>query len=207
MNELTKNLQSFNSKERFFLIGNILGNSEFKLSLEFRKKLNDMFDFKISTNVFSAMDYHLDWLYAGLQITGNDKDKIYSNKERMIKATQEDIDYMIVSEINNQTHIMLIEAKGVTGWNNKQMDSKALRLKEIFGEEGNKWPEVIPHFLIMSPKQPERLNLREWPRWMAPLGKVKWLRLSVPEYLNKVTRCNQDGKAYINGKYWTMKSR
>ena len=204
MNKLIKNLQSLNAKERFFLIGKILGNSEFKLSAEFREDLNKEFDIKIPANVFSAMDYHLDWLYASLHITEDDSDKIYSNEEGIIKGHQEDIDYIIVFEIDNKTHIILIEAKGVTGWSNKQMDSKANRLKEIFGEMGDKWDNVIPHFLMMSPREQKKVNVNEWPTWM---HKFKWLPLPIPEKLYKITRCNQQGKSDEKGVYWTKKNR
>jgi hypothetical protein len=206
MNELVKNLQSFNSKERFFLIGQMLGNTEFKLSAETINELNTSLDLelKIPTDVFSAMDYHLDWLYASLRITKEypDNNKIYSNEEGIIKAQQEDIDYLVVFESYNKTHIVLIEAKGVTGWDNKQMDSKALRLNDIFGTDGNKWTNVIPHFLLMSPNEPQRLNSKKWPVWMAPDGEVKWLKLSVRENLNRITRCSEDGKSNKNGGYW-----
>ncbi|MDQ7090368.1 MAG: hypothetical protein Q9M50_06950 [Methylococcales bacterium] len=101
MNELIKTLHSLNSKERFFLIGKTLGNAQFTLFSEFRKELCQLFDMEIPTDVFSAMDYHLDWLYASLQITEDDNDKIYSNKEEIIKGHQEDIDYLMVYEIEH----------------------------------------------------------------------------------------------------------
>ena len=68
-----------NAKERFFLIGKILGNSEFKLSAKFREELYKIFGMKLPTEVFLAMDYHLDWLYASLQITEDGSAKIYPN--------------------------------------------------------------------------------------------------------------------------------
>ncbi|MDQ7090369.1 MAG: hypothetical protein Q9M50_06955 [Methylococcales bacterium] len=87
------------------------------------------------------------------------------------------------------------------------MKSKAARLKEIFGTVGDKWKNVTPHFLMMSPRRPEKLNIENWPVWMAPQQKVKWLPLPITDNLNKVTRCNSDGKADKNGNYWTKKRR
>ncbi|MCX8042892.1 MAG: hypothetical protein N3B18_02055 [Desulfobacterota bacterium] len=94
---------------------------------------------KIPKAVFAAIDYHLDWLYASLKIAAsNDTATVFPNRKGMIKAHQEDVDFLIAYEANDVYHLILIEAKGVTGLTNKQMTSKANRLRDIFGDDGTK---------------------------------------------------------------------
>ncbi len=54
------------------------------------------------------------------------------------------------------THLIMCECKAKTGWNNKQLISKAIRLRNIFGDNGKKYHNVvIPYFLI--PRQSKHL--------------------------------------------------
>ena len=64
--------------------------------------------------------------------------------------------------------MIFLEAKGVTGWSNNQMKSKAKRLLQIFGDEyGSSWKHhVIPHFAIISPFESKKLDCDSWPDWM-----------------------------------------
>ena len=64
MMTLMEHLESFNRKERFFLVGNALGNPDFQLSTDFQTKLNTAFGIPPPNSAFVAMDYHLDWLHA-----------------------------------------------------------------------------------------------------------------------------------------------
>jgi hypothetical protein len=137
----------------------------------------------------------------------NDLKKIYPNEGRVIKAQQEDVDWLIAFEDAGVTHVILIEAKGVTGWTNKQMTSKANRLKDIFGNEGNFWPGVVPHFVIMSPKRTAGLEMKKWPQWMAPNGNVGWIQLEVLEGLQRVVRCNEQGGEDKGGSFWKVENR
>jgi hypothetical protein len=208
MQNLIETLKDFKSKERFFLAGQILGNPDFTLSSEFREKLSGILEIPVPAQAFSAMDYHLDWLYAGLNLAkdGNPAD-IYPNGDAVIKGQQEDLDWLIAFREQNEYHLVLIEAKGVTGWTNRQMISKANRLGEIFGRQGNAWPGIVPHFVIMSPRLPQRLMLEQWPDWMAPEGKIKWLELAVPERLIQVYRCDEHGQINQAGRSWKVKQR
>jgi hypothetical protein len=91
--------------------------------------------------------------------------------------------WLIAFKSENIYHLVLIEAKGVTGWTNKQMTSKANRFGDIFGEQGTTWPGVKPHFVIMSPSSPKGFSVEKWPHWMAPNGHIRWLGLTIPEHL------------------------
>jgi hypothetical protein len=208
MQNIIKYLKNFNSKERFFLVGQILGNPSFTLASEFREKLSDLLEIQIPADALSAMDYHIDWLYASLNLAkDDDPTKVYRNANKVIKAQQEDVDWLIAFKDQNEYHLVLIEAKGVTGWTNKQMTSKANRFGDIFGELGNSWPGVVPHFVIMSSSQPKGLLTKNWHQWMAPNGKIKWLKLSIPEYLIRVYRCNEQGQENKNGQSCKVKKR
>lgn len=209
MNNLINTLRSFNSKERFFLIGHVLGNASFTLSEKFKEKIETKLHLQFPDNSFTAIDYHLDWLYASLYSTFNNGrgSQIFSNSHRIIKAQQEDVDLIIAFQKDGSYHIILLEAKGVTGWTNKQMTSKANRFREIFGTDGKKWPNVIPHFLLMSPKQSKHLNISEWPTWMSVNGQAAWIELPIPNGLRKVTRCDEAGSDDKNGGFWKVSVR
>lgn len=209
MSGLIDNLRSFNSKERFFLIGKVLGNPDFRLSTAFKNNLGNKLELDIPDSAFAAMDYHLDWLYASLYLTFNGEPHgVHPNKNKIIRAQQEDVDFIIAFDSGGTYHIILIEAKGVTGWTNRQLDSKAKRFGQFFGVEGTNWRGVIPHFLLMSPRRPSHdVHFSGWPAWMHSNGQVNWLELKIPQDLYKVTRCDAKGRNDRNGKYWKRQKR
>jgi hypothetical protein len=211
--DLLDNLRAFNSKERFFLVGEVLGNRNFTPTEEFRQKLgNELGGMSIPADAFSAMDFHIDWLYASLKLAKDGEPlEPYSSKHeghQVIKGQQEDIDWIIAFRDGKKHHIILIEAKGVTGWTNKQMDSKAKRFKAIFGKTGDNWPDIEAHFLMMSPERPPKeLVNDEWPNWMNPGGRIHWLQLKVAKGLKSVVRCNGDRKKDSSGEFWKTAPR
>jgi hypothetical protein len=204
MKRLIDNLRSFNSKERFFLIGHILGNTNFTPSQAFKENIEDSLSLKIPDELFAVMDYHLDWLYASLYLTFNGRVdcQIFSNSDHLIKAQQEDVDFIIAFADDVSCHIILVEAKGVTGWTNRQMNSKAMRFEEIFGSDGKRWPGVNPHFLLLSPRRSRHLDVSKWPSWMTTNGEVPWIELPIPTGLKKVTRCSSEGVDDKDGLFW-----
>lgn len=205
---LLEYLRGFNSKERFFLIGHVLGNPQFAPSSDFRTEIANALRLRLPDDLFCAMDYHLDWLYASLQMNADGGKKlVYPNDAGIIKAQQEDVDLLMGYEVSSTCHIILVEAKGVTGWTNSQMQSKAARLQDIFGEDGRKWAHVIPHFMLMSPRKPQHLDVSGWPRWMAPEGHVPRIPLRVSTDLKRVSRCEPDGTPSARGKFWTAVNR
>ena len=202
MSKLLSYLEQFNSKERFFLVRQILGNPKFTLAEDFLKELSDI-GLNVPKNAFSAMDYHLDWLYASLYLAeNNEESEEFDNLDQIIKGQQEDIDWLIAFEDNDKHHIILIEAKGVTGWSKPQMQSKAERLKNIFN---NCLVNIIPHFVIMSPYKPthEELDDERWVDWMKE-PKRKWINLKISEQLFCVQRCDKDKNEY---KKWRIVPR
>jgi hypothetical protein len=55
------------------------------------------------------------------------------------------VDYLVAYDSGDDTHLILVEAKGVTGWTNKQMASKVGRLVQIFGNDGTMWAGLESH--------------------------------------------------------------
>ena len=201
-------LEAFNRKERFFLVGNALGNTNFNLSDEYRTKLHSVLGIHPPQHSFVAMDYHLDWIHAGLFLSrsANQLNNVHENKVPIVTANEEDIDLLVAFEDLGVTNLLMIEAKAATGWTNKQTLSKADRLRKIFGEgDGRKeYPDVKPSFCLTSPRPPQLLDSRQWPSWMAPGGKPIWLELEVPAGRRRITRYDQAGKSSTSGDFFRV---
>ena len=206
MTSLLEYLESFNRKERFFLIGEALGNTDFRLSDDFRSRLSEAFGIAVPADALVAMDYHLDWIHASLHLSlpGVDEEAVHINTDSIATGKMEDVDLLVAFQEGQVTHILLIEAKAETGWSNKQMDSKSQRLEKIFGANGMKHPSVKPHFCMMSPRPPQELNSDTWPGWMSREGIPTWLSLSVPKNRRRVTRCNESGETSSDGMFFRI---
>jgi len=199
-------LRKFNRKERFFLIGEALGNNSFSLSNEFRLRVATKLNLKVPSDAFVAMDYHLDWIYASLFVARRNTIDFIEQNDLKLNKNQEDIDLLIAFKTGVYYHLILIEAKAETGWTNKQLNSKASRLKEIFGNNKCIWENVIPHFLIISPRKPRALKLDVLPPYLHRAMENIWLPLNVPDGLIKITRCNQSGRPSKEGVNWKIES-
>ena len=198
-------LRSFNRKERFVLVGLALGNPQFRLAATFRGCIREALGLDVPEAAFVAMDYHLDWLYASLHLHRHGGGPgPHPNADRLVRAQQEDVDLLIAFEDRGVGRIVLLEAKGATGWSNKQMSSKAERLRGIFGEQGTNWPGVVPHFAILSPRPSQRLAPTTWPAWMLPAGRIPWIEMRMGERLNRPTRCTAEGVVSETGQYWKV---
>jgi len=164
-NKFLECLKRFNAKERFFLVAHILGNVDFKLGDDYRKTLGEKLGLVIPvTGVFAAMDYHLDWLFASLYLaSGHNESEVQLRDEWSIEGTQEDVDFIIAFKDKQITHVVLIEAKGVTGWSNEQMSSKNCRYKKVSSLFGD---DIKFHFVITSPNEPKSERVYEGAIWM-----------------------------------------
>ncbi|ANT67421.1 hypothetical protein [Aeromonas hydrophila] len=214
--DIISNLRSFNRKERFYLVGQMLGNPDFRMDKTQLAEISKLIGTTIPSEYFAAMDYHLDWIYASLFLTHNDANTAFKRNsienggvkiDYQISGTQEDVDFLLAFvDHENTTHIVMIEAKGDSYFSNAQLNSKNKRFKAIFGNEDS-WPNVRPHFLLCSPKEPQKINVEEPAYFIFKNSKLPWLELDMGEGKNKVTRCNEGGKPYVNGKYWTVENR
>lgn len=204
MPDLIEVLESFNRKERFFLIAQALGQEDgagepaFTLHPKFRKELEQKIGIEVPIDAFVAMDYHLDWLQASLTLAPVIQDEVFdfSNEGEVIKGTQEDVDLLVAFREGERCHLVLVEAKAYSGWTNDQMISKSNRLREIFGDDGTKNRDAIPHFCLIGPK-PEKLKTETFPEWMKPGGELLCLDLRLPDTnRRKVERYDKVGDLY-----------
>lgn len=218
-NSLIDNLKSFNRKERFYLIGQMLGNQEFRMDDDQLDEISKLIKVKIPSEYFAAMDYHLDWIYASLFLTQEHDEKIFprnfidNNKkvDLQISGTQEDVDFLLAFiDHKNKTHIVMIEAKGDSYFSNAQLNSKNKRFKAIFGDEDT-WPNVKPHFLLCSPKEPQNVSIEDPVYFMLAKDQNPiWFPLLMGTGKNKVTRCmdgDKNKKPSSEGDHWKVENR
>jgi hypothetical protein len=206
-------IKKFNRKERYFLVKYAMSGEKdgskdegFKLADNFKNALDvclkeALGSIKIPANAYAAMDYHLDWIYASLELAfGNKKfDLAYPRDVACISATQEDIDFIIVFEDSQEKgiyHIILIEAKADNSWSNSQMKSKCeKRFPAIFGQDKPWYGKVKPYLILMSPGHPRRLKYDIWEQWMKKDDQSPYyIQLPYPLKQYYVTQCLDDDK-------------
>lgn len=192
-------LWAFNRKERYYLISQALGG--FGLAPQFAKELGAVAGIAIPPNALAYMDYHLDWVYAALQVSdspttvthtefmdspdfaqpGKDKNPVYINHD------MEDIDLLVTFKQGDVNHLIFVEAKGETPWSNSQIESKIYRLNRIFEDA----PQTVrPLLVLVSPGEPKFLRVPKFsPEW-ASVSSTTWryLPLSVPDGRRKIER-------------------
>lgn len=239
-NDLIGLLRKLNSKERYWLLWNVIGRDDadaeggasvdrpiesdsFVLTHTFCKKLQAVLDIKgIPADIFWAMDYHLDWLWGAKNVA--DKIGLHSAGYR---GNQQDVDLLIVFKVEGAVHMIMIEAKGVTPWDNQQLASKMERMNDLFGVDGDKWVGVTPHFVLMSPSESSQIDTSSWPVWALKkqangaqqppgeerrdeakiLGSPHWIKLEIPVDLEKFTRCDGNKKSSNAGTHVTLGKR
>ncbi len=208
MPDLMKLLSRFNRKERFFLVGQALGNKEFSLAASFREELSKVIGIKVPSGTFAAMDYHLDWIAASLWAYQHPEfiDKPNLNSTPVATGTQQDIDLLIAFKRGDQYSLVLLEAKAYGSWDNKQMHKKSQRLKEIWGCTGDKYLNVKPFFCLVSPRKPSRLETNNWPTWMKKDGTdpYYWMKLNLEYPRFNVAGCNSSGKPSKERSYFRI---
>ncbi|MFL9913990.1 hypothetical protein PQR75_00995 [Paraburkholderia fungorum] len=200
-------LGRFNAKERFALIQRVLG-VEFVPHDDFLGEVLAKCGIDAKPeNVFCAMDFHLDWLYAALmshELRPDEPLPLLAGESGAFPVTgrQQDADFVICfterpANAPAITHLLLVEAKGVGSWDTKQMRSKLAQyraMKPAF--ERN--PNVRPRLVLMSPLNPISSATRQSAAFRAVLdsfkdfGEVVWVGLPV-ENTFSVVRCNAKG--------------
>lgn len=211
--DLIELLRRFNRKERFFLVGDALGNPSFKLSEDFRERLGNEVGVSIPEDALAAMDYHLDWIAAA--VLAHDKGSIdgeFFNTNDVFTGSQEDVDLLVAfkCERDENYHLIFVEAKayasrGYASFTNSQMASKIGRLRTLFGDTVCKDARVKPKLCLISFSRPtERLKVKNWPQWAKreDSGRPYWIGLNEinsPKGRLKVSRCNGEGNSSNSG--------
>ena len=208
MTSFIGNLDRLNRKERYFLIGMALGNPKFKLNAAFRRKLSKKYDLAIPDTAFIAMDYHLNWIFVAAALTFDSpvRDNIFDNKDRIVDGTQEDVDLLVAFEDKSSVnHVIMLEALGFTAFSNKQFKHKIDRLKSIFGENGDRWPEVKPYFGLLSSRESRKLQIDICPSWLKVESKIPWFEMSLPDNRLILYGCDKQGRPNQERAFWTVK--
>lgn len=157
--------------------------------------MGDLIGLTIPADAFWAKDYHLDWIVASLNLSFELHKEIYEQSDKNVNENQENIDLLVAVKSENTVHLILLEARGVIPWNNKQLIRKAESLKNIFGKNGYKWNSVKPQFIMISLRESQRIETDSWLDWMRNNNKCLWMKLSsLPSNLVKIVRCTQEGK-------------
>lgn len=149
-----------------------------------------------------ATDYTLDWLYAALRWVfhgASDGSPQPRPPGGELSAFSEDIDMLVAWE-DSRSHLVLLEAKGFTGWSNTQMASKAKRLRGIFSDEVRDRLDV--HFVLVGPARSKGLVATEWPDWMRSDQQVHFLTIDDPGPRRAVQRCDEYGMPRRDGTHW-----
>ena len=207
---IIEHLRSLDRKERFAVLRDALGLHPETPYLDdgFRKRLRDCIHVDVPERAFLAVDYHLDWIQIAFHLNANpDVEPGHPFPKPDfgdINRDQEDIDLLVAFEGKDGgravTHLVLIEAKAYLPWTNKQLASKAKRLKEIFGDDGTAHNAVKPHFVMMTGRLSGKIDPASWPDWMSSGGNLRWLKYCLPTR-TKVTRCTDRGRRLKNGSH------
>ena len=151
--------------------------------------------FRVICRLVVCLVYDLEWLAASLLASEHpDGATNFRRIYEGVPSTYPDVDLLIAFRSGEVFHLILVEAKGYTGWLNKQMLVKAKYLAKVFGDKGDNYPGVVPHFCMVAPKElPERLTTGEWPQWMTlESGRPRWLEMIIPDHRLVVTRKGTD---------------
>lgn len=177
---LADNLKHLNAKERdhlmrFAYLGETgpYTSSETFLSDSFLGSLKAALKIpeeKATRCLFAGMDYHIDWLFAAMFMTAkelnisdgerNKHERDLPPKDsdldlRPILGNQEDVDLLALLETNNTLHLVFIEAKGVKGFDRKQLGRKIIRVHEsIINSRPTKheadWPDFLKFTYLLA---------------------------------------------------------
>lgn len=203
--ELIDALRAFNRKERFLLVGWALDNPSFTLGYEFRRALEAATGIAIPPDAFVAMDYHINWLYAAL-LWGTGQLNLpaprASEVDGPMRGNIEDLDLVVAFAASDHHQVLLIEAKGYTPWDPRQLEHKADRLKtmrELVGED----QPIEFSFVTAGPSRPPGGN---WTALLSGAGyKVDHLEMPAPaQHKVAVIRVDESGKPDRDGGHWSV---
>ena len=222
-------LMAFNRKERYHLICEAVIGGQMQLNEGFRKSLKEESGIEIPVDAFVAMDYHLDWISAAVQLATNNisaqdaaqSSEDFSNRlsgsDDVLSGNQEDVDLLVAFLSGKKIYLILVEAKADSGWTSKQLKSESKRLKAILNDTVGEW--IDPRLVLIG--APRRDNgspnfnggvLKQCPDWFfkgrdrgegLPYMEMRPARqLYAPTRTNKVS---EESKEYGNWRLNTVR--
>lgn len=212
-------LSKFNRKERFFVVVDAVGGDieelhepSLRLTDAFRSRLEEAIGVPVPAHAWATVDYHLNWLHAGLQWKAGAhrpyQDEILSRRANgaveLVSGNQEDVDLIVAWTADDDTpYVVFIEAKAFGSWTNKQMGHKVPRLSAIVEHARGAGLDFTPVLVLSSPRRPSKLDAAKWPAWaLSPDGNPRYMSLRTAGPRLGVERCDTNGKASAAGTSW-----
>lgn len=100
-------LKLFSAKERFALVSPILRNAHFEPAADFMGNITDLYGLRSKPyNIYGAMDFHLDWLYAALlnPEVGTPIPLVLGEEGYgPVTGSQEDIDFLVCFSVDEKS--------------------------------------------------------------------------------------------------------
>ena len=152
MKPLIARLSDGSRRERSTITQVIQGGKP-EASAAFRTALRLPPGYSVPPDVFWATDYQFDNIGSALGIKED-------------RGSPQEADVLLAWEHGPTTVIAMMDCKDQSYWDNAQIDRMVARIKAIFGEDGRRYPRVVPLFLLMSDIRPRRVETGKWPAWV-----------------------------------------
>ena len=214
-------LSRFNRKERFFVAIDAAGGDQdelhapsMRLADDFRKKLEESIRMPVPAHAWATIDYHLNWLHAGLQWKANPgvqheaADRFTADGVELVSGNQEDIDLIVAwTTSEGESVVVFVEAKAYSSWTNRQVGHKVPRLVAIVDNAKSTGLSFTPRLVLAGPTPPSpKLDTAWWPEWgRGEDGQPMFMELPVPGARLSVERVNADGIPASDGTKWKYK--
>lgn len=211
MASLIDALTAFNRRERHILVGWVLDRSTFPMGHEFRDALSREIEIPVPADSFVAMDYNLNWLLGALlwsqRMVDVDEPQPSAKHAGIDLKDNSDSDVIVAFARGPKSHVVLVEAKGYTGWDGTQFKRKCARLGTIFGKTADRFPDVVPHWVFVSPKPLSNKELLSHMHpWMLRSDGDEPHHLALPQPASHkfaLGLCDSDGKSGDKG-HWKI---
>lgn len=200
-------LYDFCCHERSYLIR--LLTDECEISSKYKNQLENLLGIQDCSVAYWDIDYAIDWLYAALFVSQTESDgSIYNNSNGLIKCNNEDVDILIALRSREKIDLVLVEVKVEKPYSILQLNSKVNRLQKIFGNNGDNFQYIQPHWILASPNKSKRVNTDNWPTWMKiDNTDYLWHEMRKNFHSLKITRCDDHGILSKEGSYWKLEGR
>jgi hypothetical protein len=167
--------------------------------------------------VYAAMDYHLDWLHGALWCVGKkwapsteaDFTPVLRRvddqgtadrmpRQRDVMGNQEDVDLLLVIEDGAKTHVVFVEAKGVSAFSEDQLMSKFQRLQLILAADHVlQEADLLFSMVLLAPGATASEAVKPARKHVAKRIGDRIFPMVMPNFptdLYMVTRCNEQSQ-------------
>lgn len=164
-------------------------------------------DFSFLEPSFFGLEVELDDVYAAAVASSRIKETtIYDDKSGMLESDGACLDAVFAYKRNNGTiELVLCFAKLNGKWAGRRFRRLSNRLRRTFGENGDAFRGIVPHFVALSPVRPGVEQTSSWPAWMRRAdGRSFWLPFGKDPDEIAIIRCDRKGRPRRIGNYWKL---